>query len=237
MKIKVLLFSTFLFLSFNIFADYNLRVSYDFLYNEQLSDTPLNDGSYAMYAEYYIEPIDKVSIGLGAAYSWPAEYKTVPAGLNSNPIDSSIPIFGTVILSILPDSNIEPYIIGRLGINIINANKNSNAKNVQGDMFSSIGFGGYYNDFFLEGTYDKSAGYYTLTTKRETLNYTHFSLRFGYQFNFRSNKQVKLYDSQKEFVKPKETQNFDNLEKFDSEGNIIEKVGTYQDLQDLQLIE
>lgn len=235
MKLKFLVLG--ILFSFSVFADYNLRISYGFLYNEELSGKALQAGSYDLYSEYYVEPIDKVSIGFGIAYKWPAEYKVVPTGLNSNPIDSMIPIYGSVLLSILPDSNIEPYLVGRFGFSIINANKNSFAKNVQGDLFTSIGAGGYYNDFFLEGTFDKATGYYNLGTKRETMEYNHFTVRFGYNFNFIANKKTKLYDSQKEVIVSQKNEQYDNLEKFDEKGNIIEKEGTYKELQDFQIIE
>lgn len=235
MKLKFLVLG--ILLSFSIFADYNLRVSYGFLYNEELSGKTLKAGSYDLYGEYYVEPVDKVSIGFGVAYKWPAEYKTVPAGLNSNPIDSMIPIYGSVLLSILPDSSIEPYLIGRFGFSIINPNKNSLAKNVQGDIYTSIGAGGYYNDFFLEGTYDKATGYYYLGLKRQTMEYNHFTVRFGYNFNFISNKKIKLHDLQKEVVIPQKNIEYDNLEKFDEKGNVVEKEGNYKELEDFQIIE
>ncbi len=170
MKLKLLILSCLL--SFSIFADYNLRGSYGFLYNEEISNSALQSGSYELLGEYFIEPLDNISIGFGVAYSWPAEYQSVPTGLNSNPIDSSIPIYGSIIFSILPDSNIEPYLVGRLGYAVINPNKNSTAKNVQGDIYTSLGVGGYYNNFFLEGTYDKTAGYYTLSGKRKDLDFS-----------------------------------------------------------------
>ena len=234
MKIRIFLLS--FLLSFTIFADYDLRGSYGFLYNEQISNKPLASGSYSMTGEYYIEPLDRVSIGFGAIYSWPAEFKTIPKTLKSNPIDTLIPIYGSIILSILPDSPIEPYLIGRLGYTVMNPNKNSAAKNLQGDMYTSIGFGGYYNDFFLEGTYDSSKGYYTLSSKNVVLDYTHFTLRFGYRFNFERKDKKNLFDTKKEIIIPN-IKDYDNLEKFDDKGNIIEKKGTYQELEDYQIIE
>lgn len=236
MKLKYLVLGFFI-ITFQAFADYDLRVSYGFLYNTKLASKPLNSGSYDLYGEYYIEPLDKISMGFGIAYKWPAEYRNVPTGLNSNPIDSIIPVYGSVILSIIPDSIVEPYLIGRLGFGIINPNKNSLAKNVQGDLYTSIGFGGYYNDFFAEATMDKMAGYYTLSNKRYNMDLTHFTLRFGYNFNFISNTKVKLHDLQKEVVLPQKNQNYDNLEKFDGKGNVIEKQGTYKELEDMQIIE
>lgn len=236
MKLKSLVLA-FVLISFSAFADYNLRVSYGFLYNEKISGKTLKDGSYDLYGEYYIEPLDKVSLGFGIAYKWPAEFSSVPAGLNSNPIDSLIPVYGSVILSILPDSNIEPYLVGRFGFSIINPNKNSLAKNVQGDIYTSIGAGGYYNDFFLEGTMDKATGYYNLGTKRISMDLSHFTLRFGYNFNFISNKKVKLHDKQKEVIIPQKNIEYDNLEKFDEQGNVVEKKGNYKELEDLQIIE
>lgn len=235
MKVKFLVLA--LFISFNIFADYNLRISYGFLYNEKISGNTLKEGSYDLYGEYYIEPIDKVSIGFGLAYKWPAEYQKVPANLNSNPIDSLVPIYGSVLLSILPDSNIEPYVIGRFGFSIVNQNKNSLARNVQGDIFTSIGMGGYFNDFFLEGTFDKATGYYNLGTKRYNMEYKHFTLRFGYNFNFISNNKVRLHDKQKEVILSDRNLGHDNLEKFDKNGNVIEKQGTYFELEDFQIID
>jgi len=71
-------------LSFSIFADYNLRGSYGFLYNEEISNSALQSGSYELLGEYFIEPLDNISIGFGVAYSWPAEYQSVPTGLNSS---------------------------------------------------------------------------------------------------------------------------------------------------------
>mgnify|MGYP003444951789 FL=1 len=235
MKLKLLILSCLL--SFSIFADYNLRGSYGFLYNEEISNSALQSGSYEILGEYFIEPLDNISIGFGVAYSWPAEYQSVPTGLNSNPIDSSIPIYGSIIFSILPDSNIEPYLVGRLGYAVINPNKNSTAKNVQGDIYTSLGVGGYYNNFFLEGTYDKTAGYYTLSGKRKDLDFTRFTLRLGYKFDFVNNKKTKLHDLQKEIVLPIKNVEYDNLEKFDEKGNIIEKTGTYQEIEDLQIVE
>lgn len=235
MKLRFLVLS--LFVSLNAFADYNLRASYGFLFNEEISGRSLKEGSYDLYGEYYIEPVDKVSIGFGIAYKWPAEYRNIPTGLNSNPIDSLVPIYGTVLLSILPDSNIEPYAVGRFGFSIVNQNKNSLAKNVQGDLYTSIGLGGYYNDFFLEGTFDRATGYYNLGTKRYNMEYEHFTLRFGYNFNFISNNKVRLHDKQKEIINTQEDIPYDNLEKFDNKGNVVEKQGTYIELEDFQIIE
>lgn len=234
MKLRFLVL--LLFISLNVFADYNLRASYGFLYNEEISGKSLKGGSYDLYGEYYIEPIDKVSIGFGIAYKWPAEYQS-PGSLNSNPIDSLIPIYGSVLLSILPDSNIEPYAIGRFGFSIVNQNKNSLAKNVQGDLYTSIGLGGYFNDFFLEGTFDRATGYYNLNSKRYNMEYEHFTLRFGYNFNFISKNKVKLHDKQKEIINTKENIPYDNLEKFDKNGDVIEKQGTYIELEDSQIVE
>jgi len=235
MKLKLLILSCLL--SFTIFADYNLRGSYGFLYNEEVSNTALQSGSYELLGEYLIEPLDNIAIGFGVAYSWPAEFQSIPTGLKSNPIDSSVPVYGTIIFSILPDSNIEPYLVGRLGYAVINPNKNSAAKNVQGDIYTSLGMGGYYNNFFLEGTYDKTAGYYTLSSKRKDLDFTRFTLRIGYKFDFVNNKKTKLHDLQKEIVLPVKNVGYDNLEKFDEKGNIIEKTGTYQEIDDLQIVE
>lgn len=235
MKLKLLVLMSIL--SFSIFADYNLRGSYGFLYNEKISDISLQTGSYELSGEYFIEPLDNVAIGFGFAYSWPSEFQSVPTGLKSNPIDSSIPVYGSMVFSILPDSNIEPYLIGRMGYAIINANKNSAAKNVQGDIYTSLGIGGYYNDFFLEGTYDKTAGYYTLNSKRKDLDFTRFTLRIGYRFNFVNENKTKLHNLQKEVVLPVKNVGYDNLEKFDEEGNIIEKTGTYQEIDDFQIVE
>lgn len=234
---KSKLFLLLFLVSFSIFADYNLRTSYGFLYNEEVAGISLESGSYELTGEYFIEPLDNVSIGFGVSYTWPAELSKVPTGLKSNPIDSCIPVFGSVIFSILPDSDIEPYIVARLGYTIVNANKNSAAQNVQGDIYTSLGVGGYYNNFYLEGTYDKMSGYYSYNSKRSDLDFTRFTLRIGYKFDFVNNKKVKLHDMEREIVLPQKNIGYDNLEKFDEKGNIVEKKGIYQELNEMQIIE
>ena len=236
MRKKLVIF-VFCLLTLNSFADYSIRLSYAFLNNEEIAGNSLQSGSYDINGEYFVEPLDNMALGFGIAYSWPAEFKNASKTINSNPIDSAIPIYGSILVKIFPESNIEPYLIGRLGYSVINSNKNSKATDVQGDLYKSIGVGGYFNNFLMELTYDETDGYYTLNSKRQDIDFSRFSLRIGYKFNFVKREEKTLHDDTRKVILPIKENNYDNYEEFNENGKKKKKKGEYEDIGSVQIID
>lgn len=219
------------------YADFSLRLAYGFLFNDQINDSALQDGSYDLGGEFLINPLDDISIGFGVQYTWPAEYETVPDNLLSNPINTSVPIYGVAVYNIMPDSTIEPYVIGRLGYGLVTANPNSAATSIIGDFFYSVGIGGIFNNFYVEGSYDVNHGNYAYNYKNVDYNFVRFTLRIGYTFEFTNKSSQTLYNSQVEVIKEDTNRTYDNLEIYDDEGNIEKKKGTYKELKDFKIID
>lgn len=231
----ILLFFT---VSVSLLADYSLRLSYGMMFNDKLNNYDLSDGSYDLSGEFLIDPLESVSVGFGVQYIWPAEYSSYPEDITSNPINSSVPVYGIAIIRIMPDSNIEPYLVGRLGYGFANSNPNSNVGDINGDLHYSIGAGGVFKNFYAEITYDVNNGSYSYSDGRsETYELQRFTLRFGYWFKFVTHDRHNLHDQQVEVVNPKGTKQIDNLEIYDDEGNIKNKKGSYRELRDFKIID
>lgn len=233
--LTMLLFS---FLTLEVLADYSLKLSYGMMMNDKFNGRSLAQGSYDITAEMMVKPLDFVSFGFGLQYVWPDEFQNKEFTLGSNPIDSSMPVYGVAIYNFMPDSNIAPYIIGRLGYGFTNANPNSNIKDIAGDAFYSLGVGGTFKNFFVETTYDVNTGNYTMNSGYgESYDYTRFTVRFGYWFKFIKNQKFSLHDEQKTFENQQTIRTYDNLEVFDEDGSIKYKKGDHVELRDFKIID
>ncbi len=236
---KKFILKTLLFVSITtaIFADFNLRLSYGTMFNDKINDYALQDGSYDLAVEFLVDPVDNISIGFGAQYVWPAEFESVPDGLGSNPINTSLPIYGVMLFNIMPDSTIEPYLVGRLGYSFVTPNPYSAINNVTGDLYYSIGLGGIFNNFYIEGSYDVNHGSYKVGYSNQDYNFSRFTIRFGYSFEFTNTSKESLYNDQIEVIKETPVIPYDNLEVYDEEGNIKRKQGDYKELKDFKIID
>lgn len=228
----------FSFLTFEAFGDYGLKLSYGMMVNDKFNGNSLAEGSYDITAEIMVEPLDFISFGFGIQYVWPEEFQNRDLELASNPIDSTMPVYGVAIYNFMPDSTIAPYIIGRLGYGFTNSNSNSNIRDIEGDVFYSFGLGGVFRNFFIETTYDVNTGNYTMNTgESESYDYSRFTVRFGYWFKFIRNQQFSLHDQQRVFERPQRTRTFDNLEVFSEDGSIKYKKGNQVELRDFKIID
>lgn len=230
----------FCFVSLNALGDYSLRLAYGMMNKEEISGYGLSDGSYDLSGEFLIDPLESVSVGFGVQYIWPAEYSTFPENKNivSNPINSITPLYGIAVVNIMPDSNISPYLIGRLGYGFASSNPNSNAKDLTGDLHYSLGIGGVFKNFFAELTYDVNSGSYSYSNgTSESYELQRFTLRFGYWFKFVTHDRHNIHDEQIEVIKSDGIKEIDNLEIYDDEGNIKNKQGSYRELRDFKIID
>lgn len=227
-----------LMISLETLSDYSLRLSYGFMMNDKINGNSLTDGSYDLTAEFLIDPIESISVGFGLQYVWPEEYKSAPETIGSNPINSSVPIYGVAIFNMMPDSTIEPYAVGRFGYGFATVNPNSNVKEITGDLYYSIGIGGIFNNFYVETTYDVNTGtLFPNVGRAQDYEFKRFTVRFGYGFKFITTSRRSLYDEQVEVVRDTRFRQVDNLEEYDDEGNIVNKQGSYRELRDFKIIE
>ncbi len=235
---KIIL-KTLLFVSITtaIIADFNLRLSYGSMFNDQINEYTLQDGSYDLAVEFLVNPLDNISIGFGSQYVWPAEFESIPDSLGSNPINTSLPMYGILLFNIMPDSTIEPYLVGRLGYSFITPNPYSTINNITGDLYYSVGIGGIFNNFYIEGSYDVNHGSYRVGYKNNDYDFSRFTIRFGYTFEFTNDAKDSLYNNQIEVIKETPNIPYDNLETFDNDGNIEKKQGTYKELRDFKIID
>lgn len=228
----------FCFVSASALADYSLRLAYGMMYKDDINGSGLSDGSYDLSGEFLIDPLESVSVGFGLQYIWPAEYSTFPENIISNPINSIMPVYGIAIVNIMPDSNIEPYLVGRLGYGFASSNPNSNVGDLTGDLHYSLGVGGVFKNFFAELTYDVNSGSYSyLNGTSERYDLTRFTLRVGYWFKFVAHDRHNLHNDQIEIINTNGTKEIDNLEIYDDEGNIKNKQGSYRELRDFKIID
>lgn len=232
--IKMLLFIS---ITASIFADFSLRLSYGTMLNDEINNYGLQDGSYDLALEFLVDPLDNISIGFGGQYVWPAEFESVPDGLGSNPINTSLPIYGIMLFNIMPDSTIEPYLIGRLGYSFVTPNPYSAISNITGDLYYSIGIGGIFNNFYLEGSYDVNHGSYKVGYSSNDYDFTRFTIRFGYAFELTNTSKESLYNNQIEVIKETPNIPYDNLEVYDQDGNIQKKQGSYKELKDFKIVD
>ncbi|TDT72250.1 hypothetical protein EV215_0038 [Hypnocyclicus thermotrophus] len=234
---KKIFITIFILISYNVYANFDLDISYGLANNAQLAGRDLSAGSYEINLEYLAQDYDFASVGAGISFFSIKDYSDY-ATFGSHPLYSIIPIYGIFKYTFIPDGTIEPYFKGKLGFGISIKDVNVNEGSVENGVYYSLGLGAKFYDYFLELSFAKNDGSFIYVDKNnESMAYNRVVFSIGYNLKFITTGEKTLYDKQKEYIAPKSTRNnYDSIETFDKDGNIIEKEGDIKRLEDFKII-